>query len=100
MSLRAALGVARLRLNDLPGDLAEIETLLSVVKTFDVDWLAGMSFVLYPLEFVDAKTVAGELSEVFAGPRSPIAGVVMVGGAPGATRCSGLGTGTLGRSGN
>ncbi|MEJ1962980.1 MAG: type II secretion system secretin GspD [Gammaproteobacteria bacterium] len=60
----------------LAGTGQEIETLLSVVKTFDVDWLAGMSFGLYPLEYVDAKTLAGELSEVFAGPRSPIATVV------------------------
>jgi general secretion pathway protein D len=60
----------------LAGTGQEIETLLSVVRTFDVDWLAGMSFGLYPLEYVDAKTLAGELSEVFAGPRSPIASVV------------------------
>ncbi len=60
----------------LAGTGQEIETLLSVVKTFDVDWLAGMSFGLYPLEYVDAKTLAGELTEVFAGPRSPIASVV------------------------
>lgn len=60
----------------LAGTGQEIDTLLSVVKTFDVDWLAGMSFGLYPLEYVDAKTIAGELSEVFAGPRSPIATVV------------------------
>ncbi len=60
----------------LAGTGQEIETLLSVVRTFDVDWLSGMSFGLYPLEYVDAKTLAGELSEVFEGPRSPIASVV------------------------
>jgi general secretion pathway protein D len=60
----------------LAGTSQEISTLLNVVKTFDVDWLAGMSFALYPLEYVDAKTLASELSEVFASARSPIAGVV------------------------
>jgi general secretion pathway protein D len=60
----------------LAGTSQEVQTLLNVVKTFDVDWLAGMSFALYPLEYVDAKTIATELSEVFSSPRSPIAGVV------------------------
>ncbi len=60
----------------LGGSGQEIETLLNVVKTFDVDWLTGMSFGLYPLEYVDAKTLAGELAEVFTNGKSPIAGVV------------------------
>lgn len=60
----------------LAGTGQEITTLLNVIKTFDVDWLAGMSFGLYPLEYVDAKTLAGELSEVFTNGKSPIAGVV------------------------
>ena len=60
----------------LAGTGQEVTTLLNVVKTFDVDWLAGMSFGLYPLEYVDAKTLAGELAEVFTNGKSPIAGVV------------------------
>ncbi len=60
----------------LAGTGQEISTLLNVVKTFDVDWLTGMSFGLYPLEYVDAKTLAGELAEVFSNGKSPIAGVV------------------------
>ena len=60
----------------LAGTAQEVTTLLNVVKTFDVDWLAGMSFGLYPLEYVDAKTLAGELAEVFTNGKSPIAGVV------------------------
>lgn len=60
----------------LAGTSQEISTLLNVVKTFDVDWLTGMSFGLYPLEYVDAKTLSGELAEVFSSAKSPIAGVV------------------------
>lgn len=60
----------------LAGTGQEITTLLNVIKTFDVDWLAGMSFGLYPLEYVDAKTLAGELGEVFTNGKSPISGVV------------------------
>jgi general secretion pathway protein D len=60
----------------LGGTRQEISTLLNVIKTFDVDWMTGMSFGLYPLEYVDAKTLAGELDEVFSDPKSPINGVV------------------------
>lgn len=60
----------------LAGTSQEMSTLLNVVKTFDVDWLAGMSFALYPLDYVDAKTLAGELQEVFTAGKSPLAGVV------------------------
>jgi general secretion pathway protein D len=60
----------------LAGTSQEISTLLNVVRTFDVDWLAGMSFALYPLDYVDAKTIATELGEVFSSAKSPIAGVV------------------------
>jgi general secretion pathway protein D len=60
----------------LAGTGREIASMLDVVETFDVDWLAGMSFALYTVEYVDAKTLTAELSEVFADPRSPLAGVV------------------------
>lgn len=60
----------------LGGSHQEISTLLNVIATFDVDWLSGMSFGLYPLEYVDAKTLAGELDEVFSDPKSPINGAV------------------------
>jgi len=58
------------------GTRQEVSTLLNVIATFDVDWMAGMSFGLYPLEYVDAKTLSGELEEVFADEKSPINGVV------------------------
>lgn len=60
----------------LAGTGQEIATLLHVIRSFDVDWLAGMSFALFALEYVDAKTLAAELAEVFAPPASPIAGLV------------------------
>ena len=62
----------------LAGTGQEITTLLNVIKTFDVDWLAGMSFGLYPLEYVDAKkhSPASIWAEVFTNGKSPIAGVV------------------------
>ncbi len=60
----------------LAGTSQELATMLDVVKTFDVDWLAGMSFGFFNLNYVDAKTVESELSAIFADPKSPLAGVV------------------------
>jgi general secretion pathway protein D len=60
----------------LAGTSQEMATMLDVVKTFDVDWLAGMSYGFFNLSYVDAKTVETELAEIFADPKSPLAGVV------------------------
>jgi len=60
----------------LAGTSQEINTMLDVVKTFDVDWLAGMSYGFFNLNYVDAKTVATELSDILADPKSPMAGIV------------------------
>lgn len=62
----------------LAGTRQEVATLLNVVNTFDVNWLTGMSFAIYQLENVDAKSLATELGEVFSDSRSPIAGVVRI----------------------
>ena len=60
----------------LAGTSQEMATMLDVVKTFDVDWLAGMTYGFFALNYVDAKTAATELSEIFADPKSPLSGVV------------------------
>ena len=60
----------------LAGTSQEIATMQDVIQTFDVDWLAGMSFGMFDLKYVDAGTLANELKEVFADPRSPLNGVV------------------------
>jgi len=60
----------------LAGTSRELTVMKDVVATFDVDWLSGMSFGLYPVEYVDAKTITDELATIFADPRSPIGTVV------------------------
>jgi len=60
----------------LAGPSQELATLTGVVQTFDVDWLAGMSFAVFPLEYASARTIAEELTQVFADPKSPIANLV------------------------
>jgi len=49
----------------LAGDSQELTTLLDTVRVFDVDWMAGMSVALFTPDFVNAKTLTGELEQVF-----------------------------------
>lgn len=60
----------------LAGTGQEVATMMEIIKTFDTDWLAGMSFGLFPLEFVDARTMATELESVFGDPKGPLQGMV------------------------
>ncbi|MDJ0739730.1 MAG: type II secretion system secretin GspD [Gammaproteobacteria bacterium] len=50
---------------------------LQTVRLFDTDWLAGMSFGLYPLQQAEAGQVVDELSEVFGLKEDgPLRGVI------------------------
>lgn len=60
----------------LSGTDQEITTLTGVIRMFDVNWLAGMSFALYPVQYTSPGTLGDELSKVFSGPNSPISGMV------------------------
>ena len=61
----------------LAGGPAELDTLNDLVATFDVDWLAGMSFGLFPLTSAMAGEVVVELEELFGGAEAgPLEGVV------------------------
>lgn len=46
------------------GTPEELATLQETIDLFDVDWLRGMSVGLYPLDFVDPKTMKGELDAI------------------------------------
>lgn len=47
------------------GTAAELGNILETIDLFDVNLMQGMSVLLYPLNNVDAETVAGELEEIF-----------------------------------
>lgn len=47
------------------GTPQDILTVHEMIKMFDVDWLAGMSFALFPLTVADAGTVIFELEKIF-----------------------------------
>jgi general secretion pathway protein D len=46
------------------GTSQEVAVIQETVDIFDVDWLRGMSVGLYPLDYVDPKTLKVELDEI------------------------------------
>src|SRR5439155_23820886 len=61
------------------GDSAVRQTLLSLVRAFDIDALAGQSYALFPADKSTPDKIAGELEKVFRTEgEGPLAGVVRV----------------------
>lgn len=60
----------------LAGSQQEVASLLETIAVFDVDWLAGMSFAVFPLRYVEPKQLIGELEQAFLGQGSPIGELV------------------------
>ena len=60
----------------LAGTGDELGTLTDLVSMFDVDWLSGMSFGLYPLEFARPTELVAELEQIFAIDVGPASGVL------------------------
>lgn len=48
----------------MAGTQPQLAALLDTVRVFDVNWLSGMSFGLFPLEFAEPKTLIEELNVV------------------------------------
>jgi general secretion pathway protein D len=58
----------------LAGTRAELQNYLRTVEIFDVDWLAGMSVGVFPLQSAEASKVVNELDKVFGeGSKTPLA---------------------------
>jgi general secretion pathway protein D len=60
----------------LAGSPDQLATLNDLVAMFDVDWLSGMSFGMFPLEFADAATLVAELEEIFGPQEGPLTEIV------------------------
>ncbi len=59
------------------GTGVEARELLTMIDVFDVDWMAGMSFALIPIETTEVKNLVNDLEVVFGkGSDNPLAGVV------------------------
>jgi general secretion pathway protein D len=50
----------------ISGSRAELQSMADVVSVFDVDWMRGMSFGIFPLETGEVEAVAQELDKIFA----------------------------------
>ena len=46
------------------GTRQELDLIQETIRIFDVDWMRGMSMGLYPLTYVDPKTLKGELDSI------------------------------------
>src|SRR5690606_16481726 len=58
------------------GTRAELQNYLRTIEIFDVDWLAGMSVGVYPLQSGRAVRVVEDLEKVFGqDSKSPVAGM-------------------------
>jgi general secretion pathway protein D len=62
----------------LAGTEEERAIMMDVVNSFDVDWLAGMSFGLFPLKEAEAKTVTRELWDVIGSMAGPMSKMVRI----------------------
>ncbi len=60
----------------IAGSRAELQNYLRTIEIFDVDWLAGMSVGVYPLQSGDAGKMVTELEKVFGeSGKTPLAGM-------------------------
>jgi len=60
----------------LAGTQEELRNYQQTVDIFDVDWLAGMSVGIYPLQTVDVESITIELTTIFGmETESPLAGM-------------------------
>jgi len=51
----------------LVGPREELSTLIETIRIFDVDWMKGMSFGLFSLEYANSLELVNELGQVFRG---------------------------------
>lgn len=59
----------------LSGPKYRLDELLATVRTFDVDWLKGMSFAMFRLQYADARTLVEELQTIL-NDEMPLEGIV------------------------
>ncbi len=59
------------------GTRDELEKIIDLVNTFDVNYIAGMSFGLYPLENIEVGAAVADIEAIFnKGEKSPMAGMI------------------------
>jgi general secretion pathway protein D len=61
----------------LAGTDSELGRIDEMISMFDVDWLRGQSFGLFPLQYSQAKTIASDLESVIGG-EGPMSGLIRI----------------------
>lgn len=75
----AAVRVDELRnLLFLTGTEQEVKHLIEISTMFDIDLMAGMSFLLYPLQNSEAKLVVADWEKLFPQGANPYAGLLRI----------------------
>jgi general secretion pathway protein D len=80
----AKAGEASIRVDELrnvlylSGTEFELRKLLEIAAMFDIDVFSGMSFLLYPLKYSDAKTVVADWEKLFPTGSNPLAGLLRI----------------------
>lgn len=62
----------------ITGTEHEVGRLLQIAEMFDIDVMAGMSFLLFPLQSAEAKTVLSEWEKVFPASQNPFQGLLRI----------------------
>lgn len=61
----------------LSGTKSELASMSELIDVFDVDWMRGMSFGIFPVDTADPEAIAQELDVIFANDKdSPTKGIV------------------------
>ncbi len=61
----------------LTGTRGELASMVETVRVFDVDWMRGMSFGIFPIDTHDVEAIAQELDTIFANDQQgPTKGIV------------------------
>ncbi len=59
------------------GTRSELEKIVDLINTFDVNYIAGMSFGLYPLENIEVGNAIADIEKIInKGEKSPLSGVL------------------------
>ena len=61
----------------ISGSRTELASMNEMIRVFDVDWMRGMSFGIYPIQTSDPEAIVQELDTIFANDRDgPTKGIV------------------------
>jgi general secretion pathway protein D len=58
------------------GTEEELQNIRDIVAVFDVDWMKGMSFALYPVKTSSPQAIVEELETIFANEHGPLKDVI------------------------